>query len=664
MIYVAESDAKTESTAAQSAKSAALYREEIFARDTGINYAKAKIQGLEAEMQQASLVIQQQTVSSEITVQHLHLATEATENMRLAHVEGLQLAQTCSAEFAEAHSNYEQECAMYLQSHADHCETYDEHRSHMNSCTNGALGQPPGLPGPIPGPAAAATPHAEAQRARESSRDRQRQSEDFNTQWHSLIPKTKEAEKVHVPPFPTIISLSAWKTALTHGVVQASGNRDTGRVVAWIKIVWAPGKTIEDFASSGGDEFVTLDNKLTVSLQMSVQNGGTDARELKDIINRRMEDAIQQNQLIKGRQIVFLILESFKTFDNSEISYGFDHLVKCECGTDLHAFMTDWYNILDHMDGTLPSKFLRDVFYRKIQHVPRLHLDINNYERLHNDDPMRTYEHLVKVVNQEICLQRQQRNTNAQNQLLTKTPVTKAKGAAPALDAAATPAQTKAQAKAQAKVQAAEAKTPTEKLLEEVQKKLEAQQKQMADVTLQMAAATLHGGKGKGKGAYVPPPEGKGQGGKGAKGDRPCYYHHVATCNYGNLCLFSHANISKEQKNKLVKPGSRASSPSPLHADPKAPQGEKPKGPKGKEKDSWCFVFEKTGACNVEGCRWAHLNKQEIEKIQAKRLQAKEAAALPAGCVVEVCAPALDLQEIPRRTRRPCQSACAPEEAV
>ena len=117
IFYVAESEAKTESTAAQSAKSAALYREEIFARDTRINFATAKIQGLEAEMQQASLVIQQQTVSSEITVQHLHFATEAIENMRLAHVEGLQLAQTCSAEFAEAHSNYENECAMYLKSY-------------------------------------------------------------------------------------------------------------------------------------------------------------------------------------------------------------------------------------------------------------------------------------------------------------------------------------------------------------------------------------------------------------------------------------------------------------------------------------------------------------------------------------------------------------------
>mgnify|MGYP000187755007 FL=1 len=53
--------------------------------------------------------------------------------------------------------------------------------------------------------------------------------------------------------------------------------------------------------------------------------------------------------LLKGRQIVFMLLENFNTFDNSEMVYGFDHLSKCECGNDLHAFLTQWQKILNTM---------------------------------------------------------------------------------------------------------------------------------------------------------------------------------------------------------------------------------------------------------------------------------------------------------------------------
>ncbi len=86
------------------------------------------------------------------------------------------------------------------------------------------------------------------------------------------------------------------------------------------------------------------------------------------------------------------------------------------------------------------------------------------------------------TVNQEIRLQRQERNTaEREGQMKQKPP--KAKGAAPAEELAAAP-------KAKGNAKTAEQKA-TEKLLADVQKKLEASESQVAEVTQRMAQGKL-----------------------------------------------------------------------------------------------------------------------------------------------------------------------------
>ncbi len=93
-----------------------------------------------------------------------------------------------------------------------------------------------------------------------------------------------------------------------------------------------------------------------------------------------------------------MLLENFKTIDNSEMVYGFDHLAKCECGTDLHEFLTQWQKILDNMCAAIPTVNLRDVFYRKIKHVEALKQDMNKYERYRENNEDKTYESLDSMV--------------------------------------------------------------------------------------------------------------------------------------------------------------------------------------------------------------------------------------------------------------------------
>jgi hypothetical protein len=105
-----------------------------------------------------------------------------------------------------------------------------------------------------------------------------------------------------------------------------------------------------------------------------------------------MKDAMKKIDVLNGRQIVFLRLVNFKTFDNSEVVYGFDHLVSCESGTDLHAFTNNWTTILDNMNGELSTEALRDVVYRTIKGVEQLKLDMNIYERFRENDVNKAFE--------------------------------------------------------------------------------------------------------------------------------------------------------------------------------------------------------------------------------------------------------------------------------
>ncbi len=182
-------------------------------------------------------------------------------------------------------------------------------------------------------------------------------------------------------------------------------------MVNWLLKVWATNTySVEDLADSDSMAYVTLDLKLAVALQHMILHGGNPAKELQDQVNRKMEESAKQGGLIEGRQIVKLLLLSFKTFDNAEIVYGFDHLAKLECGSELYLFVTQWTNILENMNGGPPTANLRDVFYRKIQDHKDLTADINIYNRLREDHPNRSYKWLMDIVMQEVTLRRERRN--------------------------------------------------------------------------------------------------------------------------------------------------------------------------------------------------------------------------------------------------------------
>ena len=76
--------------------------------------------------------------------------------------------------------------------------------------------------------------------------------------------------------------------------------------------------------------------------------------------------------------MVWMLLESFKTFDHSDIVYGFDHLGRLKVENhDLHEFIMSWNHVLENMGKhCVQDAHLPDVFYRKIKDEPEMEYDI------------------------------------------------------------------------------------------------------------------------------------------------------------------------------------------------------------------------------------------------------------------------------------------------
>ena len=167
----------------------------------------------------------------------------------------------------------------------------------------------------------------------------------------------------------------------------------------------------------------------------------------------------------------------------------------------------------------------------------------------------------------------------------------------------------------------------------------------------------MNGGTG-GRAEAISDGKGKGKSGKGKAPPKPCWFFHTSTCSRtAENCFFSHAKITNAEKAKLVKPESRAPSPSSWTAEPKSPGEGKGKGKRAARKPddvSHCFSFKATGKCinPVGECRFPHLTEAEVTTLREKKANA--------ACAIEVCAPATELLEIPRHRNRMHRLACAP----
>ena len=233
----------------------------------------------------------------------------------------------------------------------------------------------------------------------------------------------KEADKVVIPNWPKIHELEFWKSQVTSNIVAVSGDLDHDAWTAWIAPTFAPSPDIDGSLSNSGDiRFNSIDVKLASSLMAMMQNGGEQAREVLNEARLKMAKSCRGEtpSIMKGRQLLARIVDSFRSASNTDLVYTIRHLYDLPYpgDGDLVSFKSQWNEVLECMrPGDVPNNIaLRDILYDKIKNSKLMAFDIHYYDSKQDSHDDKTYQYLIDTISKHIRIRREEKNREAKNQ--------------------------------------------------------------------------------------------------------------------------------------------------------------------------------------------------------------------------------------------------------
>ena len=339
-------------------------------------------------------------------------------------------------------------------------------------------------------------------------------------------------------------------------------------------------------------------------LNAMIASSGDSGKEVAMDIKVMTFDMANKNppEIIRGRQIVAMILNSFRSATHTDLAFTGKHLYELTYPGDnkLSLFKSQWIHILSAMreDDKPRGLALRDILFDKIKGSTSMAFDIRYYKKNPEGHHEKTYEYLMEMINRTIATEREEKNR-----------LEKLKGVN--------------QIVANPKALAAEKPGKKENQQENAKAASKAINENAAPV-VPRPPQKEHNEYAKGKGKYE---KGKGKGknkdkdgsrGRSASVDRkniPCVYHfQKGGCSKGKDCPFSHSK-KKWSRGSSSGPGNGKGNPKNDRSASPKPKSEKP-----------CFLFAK-GQCTRSDCPYKHDNSA----APAGSGSAKAKAAAPKG---------------------------------
>ena len=324
----------------------------------------------------------------------------------------------------------------------------------------------------------------------------------------------KEAERASIPTWPRIHQLDNWKMQLLMNVLSACADPDTDAWTKWLAQALGINPDLNFLNDSGGDRFATIDIKMAMGMQNMLRQAPDEAKDVYLDATRHSELRHQQGVIVKGRELVALVMQSFRTSDRTGLVYHIEHLFNLDFPGDknLVVFRNKWYDLLLKMrNEDRPSPLaLRDILHRKI--------NWSAYHRLPDKHPQKSYEFLLALIDHQIKSDREDLMLDMKEKSVKSMMRPGGKDAAPAAEK---------QEGQNGKGRRNKSKGPD------------------AAPVLPKAKAKGHAGKnGKSEGAND-----RGKSPSGNK-EYPCWYHFKAEkgCIKGSGCSFYH---SKKMEHKL-----------------------------------------------------------------------------------------------------------------
>ena len=202
-------------------------------------------------------------------------------------------------------------------------------------------------------------------------------------------------------------------------VLGACGDLEQEPWIKWLHECYKHNPDVEGLNDSSGRKYASIDVKLGNAMMSMLKSGGEQCYDLyTEVIamsNRYMrENGAGQFTVIKGRQIIAKMLESLRTRHRLDLVYTIEQLAQIQYPGDakLAHFRTCWMEIIHNLQpDDIPSeKALRDTLHSKIKGSNLMQLELKFYDMMHVDDPNRSHNHLLTMIDRAIQRTRENKN--------------------------------------------------------------------------------------------------------------------------------------------------------------------------------------------------------------------------------------------------------------
>ncbi|MFM7980579.1 MAG: hypothetical protein ACKPKO_14800, partial [Candidatus Fonsibacter sp.] len=140
-----------------------------------------------------------------------------------------------------------------------------------------------------------------------------------------------------------------------------------------------------------------LDFSLSRALQGMIRSSG---EPLSEDVTLNAREFQPRHMLLRGRHIIWMMIDYFKT--NRSLQ---EHVTWQDIGTlqwqgdeKLQWFYNRWKLITTSLSITIPEVVLRDTFLAKIRNSKRHQVDLQEFDRMREDEPRRTLKWMTESI--------------------------------------------------------------------------------------------------------------------------------------------------------------------------------------------------------------------------------------------------------------------------
>ena len=152
-------------------------------------------------------------------------------------------------------------------------------------------------------------------------------------------------------------------------------------------------------------KFLTLDTKLLTALT-TVARG-----ELAPEILIFKETEAAKNRVVRGRQVLYLFDQYFKTSEEVGSLYSVEDLLKVRLvNDDLSTFLSNWESVISGLSHMPDETNMRDIFLRELRQSKKIKHDLEIYDRAKEGSEQHTSLFLKNSIKEMLTRERKHKN--------------------------------------------------------------------------------------------------------------------------------------------------------------------------------------------------------------------------------------------------------------